>query len=290
MPGNRDDDDAPRWELPVWDPSTEEAAPRWEPEPEVPRRQPRRDAGSGPRPGPGARVGPGLHAGPGIATVHREPPKRISPLAVPFVWWAAHPWAVLWILVFLAPAASLLLRVLDESPLDGLMLPLAWGLAALFLIALSLALVASAQRSAARLALGTVAVLATLAVVLWPMTHVTLGRVSCPARAGSDLGALAAGSALNGWRTGTGDVAAWRTGQAAADWTVQTRGVGLFGYQLIESGCWERVAPIDATRTWHEYRVTVQEAGRPPLSKTVVIHTAAGIDGWKITAIEGPLP
>ena len=27
-----------------------------------------------------------------------------------------------------------------------------------------------------------------------------------------------------------------------------------------------------------------------PLLKTVVVHTTAGRDGWKITAIEGPLP
>ena len=288
MPGNRDDDDAPRWELPVWDPSMEEAAPRWEPEHEVPRRPPRRDRGPGPRLGPGARLGPA--ASRGIATVYREPPKPVSPLALPFVWWAAHPWAVLWTLVFLAPAASLLLRVLDESQLDALMRPLAWTLAALFLIALSLALVASARRSAARLALGTIAVIVTLATVMWPMTHVTLGRVSCPARAGDDLGALVASGVLDGWRAGTADVAVWRAGEAAADWTTQTRGVSLFEYQRVESGCWERAAPIDATRTWHEYRVTVQEAGRPPLSKIVVIHTAAGIDGWKITAIEGPLP
>jgi hypothetical protein len=290
MPGNRDDDDAPRWELPVWDPSTEEAAPSWEPAPQVSRRPPRRGAAPGPRLGPGARPGFAVHASPKISTVYREPPKPVSPLAVPFVWWAAHPWAVLWTLVFLAPTASLLLRVLDESQLDALMRPLAWALSALFLIALSLALVASARRSAASLALGTIAVIATLATVMWPMTRVTLGRVSCPARAGGDLGALVASGALDGWRAGTADVTVWRTGEAAADWTAQTRGVSLFEYQRVESGCWERAAPIDATRTWHEYRVTVQEAERPPLSKIVVIHTAAGIDGWKITAIEGPLP
>src|SRR5580765_4124449 len=155
MPGNRDDDDAPRWELPVWDPSKDEATPLWEDEPEVPRWQPRRGAGPAERVGPGARVGPGPRVGSAAPTAQRESPKRVSPLGVPFVWWAAHPWVVLWTLVLLAPGAALLLRVLHESELDALMLPLAWGLAALFVIALSLPVVASARRSVVRLVLGT---------------------------------------------------------------------------------------------------------------------------------------
>jgi hypothetical protein len=64
----------------------------------------------------------------------------------------------------------------------------------------------------------------------------------------------------------------------------------LLDYQLVDTGCWERVAPIDVTSTWHEFRVTVQGRDQAALSKSVVVHTALGTGGWKITAIEGPLP
>src|SRR5688572_4180566 len=119
MPGKSDDDD-PRWELPVWDPSTEETTPRWAPEREVPRWQPR-------DPAPGARppAGAGRRAGPALPPVRGEPPKRVSPFAAPFVWWAAHPWIVLWVLVCMAPGAVLLLRVVDESDLEIAVRPLA---------------------------------------------------------------------------------------------------------------------------------------------------------------------
>ena len=63
----------------------------------------------------------------------------------------------------------------------------------------------------------------------------------------------------------------------ADEWGIKTKGV-------------ERVAPIDARHTWHDFRVTIREGERAPLSKVVVVHTDAAGDGWKITAIEGPLP
>ena len=78
--------------------------------------------------------------------------------------------------------------------------------------------------------------------------------------------------------------------QADAGWHERAGAVSLVDYQLVETGCWERVAPIDGSRTWHEFRVTVQGRDQAALSKSVVVHTAAGPDGWKITAIEGPLP
>jgi hypothetical protein len=285
MPGNSDDDN-PRWELPVWDPSTEEATPHWTPEHEVPRWQPRGDPALGSRT-PG---GSGRRVGSTLPPVRREPPKRVSPFAVPFVWWAAHPWVVLWVLVFMAPGAALLLRVVDESELGIPAWSLAWGLGALFVIALALAMVASARRSVSRLAFGTIAVLAALGALLWPVTHVTLGRTACPARAGNDLGASRAAGALDAWRVGDGGAAAWEHSQPDAAWRERTRAVSLVDYQLVESGCWERVAPVDGTHTWHEFRVTVSEPEKAPLLKTVVVHTSVGRDGWKITAIEGPLP
>jgi len=50
------------------------------------------------------------------------------------------------------------------------------------------------------------------------------------------------------------------------------------------------VAPIDASKTWHDFRVTIKEGDRAPLSKVVVVRTSAEGGGWKITRIEGPLP
>jgi hypothetical protein len=285
MPRDSDDDN-PRWELPVWDPSTEETTPRWTPRREVPRWQPRGD----PAPAARTRGGSGRRTGSALPPVRREPPKRVSPLAAPFVWWAAHPWIVVWVLVFMAPGAALLLRVVDESEFEIAVRPLAWGLSALFVIALALAVVASARRSVTRLAFGTIAALAVLGVLLWPVTHVTLGRTACPARAGNDLGARRAAGALDAWQAGDGGAASWQQGQPDAAWRERTRAVSLVDYQLVESGCWERVAPIDGTNTWHEFRVTVSEPERAMLLKTVVVHTAVGADGWKITAIEGPLP
>ena len=40
----------------------------------------------------------------------------------------------------------------------------------------------------------------------------------------------------------------------------------------------------------HEFRVTVQTAGGTPISKVVVVNTAANAGGWQVTEIEGPLP
>jgi hypothetical protein len=293
MPGGDRDDDAPRWELPVYDPSEE--IPRWEPERdvrrEVPRWQPGRAQPSTPRAatprGATSRAGTTRAA---AALPAREPPKRVPLYAVPFAWWAAHPWAVLWTFVLLAPVAALLLRALDEAALAAVVTPAAWGLALLFAIGLALAVVASARRSPFRLVLGGVGVLVTLAVLLWPVTRVTLGRTICPPRAGPDLGAGVAAGALEAWQGGNGGDGGWRQGRPDDTWQERTRAAGLVDYQLVATGCWERVAPIDTSRTWHEFRVTVQDGDREPLSKTVVVHTAAGGDGWKITAIEGPLP
>ena len=284
MPGRSNDDD-PRWELPVWDPSQEETS-RWT-EREVPRWEPQQQRRGGT---PGTRTAGRKRPGSTVSTARREPPKPVAPLAAPFAWWAAHPWVVLWVLVFLAPASALLLRVIDESDFRVAVQPVGWGLFALFVVALALAVVASARRSVLRLVFGTVAALATLGVLLWPVTHVTFGRTFCPARAGNDLGTRVAAGALDAWQASAGGDSSWQRGQADAVWRERTRTTNLVDYQLVESGCWERIAPLDGTHTWHEFRITVSEPERASLLKTVRIHTAAGGDGWKITAIEGPLP
>jgi hypothetical protein len=289
MPGSSDDD-APRWELPEWDESSSgslaDNVPRWEPDREVPRWQPTRAAAPGAR--AGARVRPRAESG--VPTTRPAPPPKISPFARPFVWWAAHPWIVLWLLVCLTPGAVLALRALDESGLEMVVQPLAWSFVALFVVALGLAMVTSARRSVTRLAFGTIAAVVAVGVLLWPVTRVTLGRTMCPARAGADLGVTVARGALDAWQRGATGDGGWRTAQADGGWRDRSRAVSLLDYQLAETGCWERVAPIDGTHTWHEFRVTVQDRDQAALSKSVVVHTAAGTDGWKITAIEGPLP
>lgn len=127
--------------------------------------------------------------------------------------------------------------------------------------------------------------------LLWSLTNVTLGRTACPTRAGTDLGRRVATAALAAWwQAGESGDTAWRGGQVDPVWRERTRTTALTDFQLTVSGCWERVAPLDGTRTWHEYRVTVQEDGRAALSKVVVVHTAANARDWKITGIEGPLP
>ncbi|HEU4371098.1 MAG TPA: hypothetical protein VFV05_23000 [Methylomirabilota bacterium] len=212
-------------------------------------------------------------------------------LARPFVWWGSHPWIVVWGLVLLLPGVVVLLRLVDESRHEAFVSPLAWAFGLLSVAALALGALTSARRSAVRTALGLGSALAAAAFLLWPVTQVTLGRTACPARAGRDLGASMAMAALQAWRErGTGD-AAWQGGRADTGWTERARRHALLDYQLVESGCWERVAPVDGTRTWHEFRVTVRRReDDTPLSKVVLIHAAAGAAGWKLTGIDGPLP
>jgi len=267
MAGN--EDDAPRWELPTWDPSTDDLS-KWKP-----AARPQRSAQ------PAAR--------PASPIARREPPSR-GVAALPFVWWAQHPWVVVWALVCFIPGAALLLHLIDDSALAVAVTPLAWIMGALFVVALALAMIVSAGRSATRLTLGTMGSLAALGFLLWSVTAVTLGRSQCPHRAGTNVGAGIAASALDGWQNGASSDAAWRTGQSDAAWAERSRSAALVEYQLLYSGCWERLAPVDATRTWHEFRVTVRDASGSALSKIVVVHTAGGAGDWKITAVEGPLP
>jgi hypothetical protein len=95
---------------------------------------------------------------------------------------------------------------------------------------------------------------------------------------------------LEAWKSGAPGVAAWRGGAVEASWQERARRIALIDYRLVESGCWERVAPISASSTWHEFRVTVKEADRAPLSKTVLVHTEKEGTGYKVAAVDGPLP
>ena len=266
-------EDVPRWEPP---PRTSEV-PRWDPSADVPRWQ------------PPASETPGAVVEPDERTP-RAPVTRVSPLALPFVLWARHPWAVAWAGVFLAPAGVLLLRVVDESGGERYVEPLKWVLLALLVVVILRAVMFSAQRSIVRLALGLLSAVGAVGLLLYPVTHITLGRVICPPRAGTDLGVRSAAAAVEAWRRGQQDAAVWRDGVPGPAWAEKAAGISLLDYQLVDSGCFERVAPIDATQTWHDFRVTIKEGERAPLSKVVVVRTAADGGGWKITGIEGPLP
>jgi pimeloyl-ACP methyl ester carboxylesterase len=62
----------------------------------------------------------------------------------------------------------------------------------------------------------------------------------------------------------------------------------LLDYRLMESGCWERLAPVPTRTTWHEFRVTVEQSDGERLSKLVTVHTRAARDGWRIADVDGP--
>ena len=205
------------------------------------------------------------------------------------MWWGNHPWVIVWIAVFLSPFMVLFLRVVDESWSPRLVVPFEWALWGLFAIALLLGLLVTSARSAARAVGGLLFAVLAVGVLVAPLTHVTLGRGGCPPRAGKDLGVAAAATVLEAWQSGQPGADAWR-GEPDASWQERARRIALLEYRLIDSGCWERVAPISASSTWHEFRVTVKEPERAPLSKIVLVHTEKDGGGFKVTAVDGPLP
>jgi hypothetical protein len=295
QPPSQSSDDVPRWvppaparDVPVWEPQTPartDAVPRWQPEAETPTWEPEVEV---PRWQPPAT--------PRAAEVETESPRRapgtkpVSPFVRPFAWWGRHPWLVVWVAVGLVPVAVVVLRVVDEWGFERLVSPLQWLFLGLFALVLVRGALFSAGRSRARLAVGLAGALAATAALLWPVTQVTFGRVICPERAGADLGIPAAAAAVQAWQRGDPAATAWRGGEPAPAWVEKSRAITLLDYQMVDTGCFERVAPIDATQTWHDFRVTIKEGERAPLSKVVVIRTAAESGGWKITGIEGPLP
>ena len=268
-------------------------SPRWEPPPpsrDVPRWEPTASRPSRPRAAGSRRRLPRPRRAPDASGARRAPPPSSRLRARPASWWRRHPWAIVWALVLLAPFAVFALRLLDESGYDGLLAPVAWALAALFVAALVVAVLSTIRRSVARAVLGVAGVLVALVVLLAPLTRVTLDHTPCPPRAGVDLGVPAAVSALASWERGETDDTGWRGGDRRAGLARTVRDTRLIDYQLVDSGCWERVAPVDVTRTWHEFRVTIETGEREPMSKVVVVHTTTERGDWKITSVEGPLP
>jgi hypothetical protein len=214
----------------------------------------------------------------------------VPPYAVPFVWWTAHPWLVVWMAVFLSPFVVVVLRLLDDAGHEGLVGPLQWLSIGVFVIALLIGVATTSRRSAVRAMTGFAFAVAGVLLLVLPTTHVVLGRTECPPRAGQELGLGTAIGVVEAWRKGEAGDAVWSGGEASAAWKEKVGQLRLEEFRLVDSGCWERVAPVRESPTWHEFRVIVREGTVAPLSKILLVHVASEGGRWKVTGIDGPLP
>jgi hypothetical protein len=220
----------------------------------------------------------------------RRPTKKVTPVyAKPFGWWSKHPWIVLWVCVFLTPAAMLTLRVLDDTDAANLVRPLLTAFIAFAVVALTTAVVIGLPRAPMRALVGGAAAIAGIVILLMPMLHV-IGQRFCPARMGTDRGIQTSAAMLEAWKTGEGLPDVWSRAEVGEDWRRRAADLALLEYRLVDSGCWERMAPVTTTRTWHEFRVTVRQGETDPLSKLLTVHTVAAGTGWRIAEVEGPQP
>jgi hypothetical protein len=208
----------------------------------------------------------------------------------PLVWWTTHPWIVAWIAVLLSPFGVVVLRLLDDAGHGGLVGPLQWLAIGLLVVALAIGVAVTWRRSALRAASGLLFAVAGVLLLVLPTTNVVLGRTACPPRAGQELGLSTAIAVVEAWSNGDAGDAVWTGSQAAPAWQERVRQLRLEEFRLVDSGCWERVAPVRESPTWHEFRVTVREGTAAPISKILLVHVATESGGWKVTGIDGPLP
>jgi hypothetical protein len=195
-----------------------------------------------------------------------------------------------WVAVALTPAALLSLRLVDDSAIALLVQPILAVMTVLFLVIVAAAVRTSAPRSLPRTLLAGGGALLAAALLVLPMTQV-IGHRPCPDRMGSDRGLHVSTQMLDAWRSSGGPPAhVWMTTGLADGWRTRVRGLALLDYKLEDSGCWERLAPVTTSQTWHEYRVTVRRGDGDRFSKIVTVHTRAARDGWRIADIEGPEP
>jgi hypothetical protein len=203
------------------------------------------------------------------------------------VWWRRHAWIPVWIAVFLTPAALLSLRLMDDTSVALVLPPLLTGMIVLFLAVLAVAVRASVTRSVARALAGGGSALLAAGLLALTMIHV-IGQRSCPERMGVDRGVQVAAQMLDTWRKGKAAPAdVWASAAVADAWRARVGKLTLIDYQVVDSGCWERLAPVATKETWHEFRVTVQR-GDDRFSKVVTVHTHATRGDWHITEVEGP--
>lgn len=206
------------------------------------------------------------------------------------MWWAAHPWIVVWMGVFLSPFVVILLRLLDDSGYPRMVAPLQWLAIGVLAVALVLGVAVTSSRSAIRAVSGLAFAIAGLLLLVLPTTNVVLGRTACPSRAGHELGLSTAVAVVEAWQKGEAGDAVWKEAEASPEWRDKVRLLRLEDFRLVESGCWERVAPVRESPTWHEFRVTVREGAFAPLSKILLVHVVAEGGAWKVTGVDGPLP
>jgi hypothetical protein len=214
----------------------------------------------------------------------------VAPYAVPFVWWSTHPWIVVWMCVFLSPFVVVLLRLLDDAGYRPLIAPLQFLAIGVLIVALVLGVAATARRSLVRAVSGVVFAIAGLLLLVLPTTNVVLGRTACPRHPGRELGLSTAVAVVEAWRKGETADAVWAHGEASPAWKQHVSELALEEFRLVDSGCWERVAPVRESPTWHEFRVTVREGTLAPLSKILLVHVADEGGAWKVIGIDGPLP
>lgn len=205
----------------------------------------------------------------------------------PFVWWRRHAWLPVWIAVVLTPVALLSLRLIDDTAVAVLVQPTLIVMIALFLLTLVVAVRASVPRSLPRALTGGGGALLAATLLALPMVQV-IGQRPCPERMGADRGAEVTLEMLGAWRKGEPAPAdVWASSAAADAWRARLGTLTLIGYRMVDSGCWERLAPVTTRQTWHEFRLTVQQ-GDDRFSKVVTVHTRATRSGWRIAEIEGP--
>src|SRR5207245_2480294 len=113
-----------------------------------------------------------------------------------------------------------------------------------------------------------------------PTIHV-IGQRSCPEWMGVDRGIQVSGQMFDAWRKGELPPPEVWAGTAVAEaWKARVAKLRLIDYKLMDSGCWERLSPVTTGKTWHEFRVTVQQGDRDRFSKMVTVYTRATRHGW----------
>jgi len=114
-------------------------------------------------------------------------------------------------------------------------------------------------RSVPRAVAGGGSALLAAGLLALAMIHV-IGQRSCPERMGVDRGIQVAAQMLDAWRKGEAAPAdVWASAAVADAWRSRVGKLTLIDYKVVDSGCWERLAPVATQRTWHEFRVTVQQ-------------------------------
>lgn len=297
-------DDVPQWEIseeePSWDLMAAETTPVEDVQelPRGPRATEQAPAGHQPPTTRPRSRPPGKAEAGRTGRVARAPGRRVSarsagrpvPPSSPSpragAWPVRHPWLVAWILVALSPVALVILHALDRSAAHAVVAPLQWGLAALLGVALIAAVLASARRSSARFAGGLVAA-GIAGVLVWLVSQISLGRGDCPAHAGQDLGSVAARRLFDAWEAGEAGDRVWSGGVPSPEWRARSERAALVSYQREASGCFDRLGPVDVSRTWHDFRATVRQ-GSGSLSVPLVVHTVREGDAWRVTSVDWP--